>query len=168
MTIQLKKSAPASAVAITVVDRAAFQALAPQLPAPTRHWLAANGFSGAPDSFCLVSGADGRLGRVFAGIAHSSHPFALAALPLALPEGVYTLAEDGLVLNAEQAALSWELGGYQFDLYKKPKRAPATLVLAPSPDAERGLAQATAIAATRDLVNTPAEHMGPEDPCTLR
>ena len=30
-------------------------------------------------------------------------------------------------------------------------------------DAERGLALATAIAATRDLVNTPAEHMGPAD-----
>ncbi|MET0518359.1 MAG: leucyl aminopeptidase family protein [Burkholderiaceae bacterium] len=163
MTVQLKKSAPAAAVAITVVDRAAFQALAPQLPAPTRHWLATTGFVGAPDSFALVPGADGKLGQVFAGVAHAAHPFALSALPQALPEGVYTLAEDGLAVGPEQAALSWELGAYQFDLYKPRRRAPATLVLAPGAEAERGLAQATVIAATRDLVNTPAEHMGPEE-----
>lgn len=166
MTVQLmNKKAPAGAIAITVVDRAAFQALAPQLPAPTRHWLATVGFTGAPDSHALVPGADGKLGQVFAGVAQANAPFALAALPLALPAGhVYTLAgEPGLSLDAEAAALSWELGGYQFDLYKKAKRAPATLVLPDSPAAQRGLALATAISATRDLVNTPAEHMGPEE-----
>ncbi|HEX2011891.1 MAG TPA: leucyl aminopeptidase family protein [Roseateles sp.] len=164
MTVQLKNKAPVGAIAITVVDRAAFQALAPKLPAPTRHWLATLGFTGAPDTHALVPGADGKLGQVFAGLAQANAPFALAALPQALPEGVYALAEDqGLSLDAEAAALSWEIGGYQFDLYKKPKRAPATLVLANSPAAQRGLALATAMAATRDLVNTPAEHMGPQE-----
>ena len=59
--------------------------------------------------------------------------------------------------------MSWELGGYRFNLYKPAKRAPATLWLQPGVDAERGLAMAAAIAATRDLVNTPAEHMGPAE-----
>ena len=163
MTVQLKKSIPAGAVSITPVDRASFQAMAKTLPAPTRHWLAANSFSGAPDSFCLVPGSDGKLGQVFAGVTHVTHPFALAALPFALPEGVYTLSEEGLTVGAEAAALSWELGSYVFDLYKSRRRAPATLILAANAEAERGLAQATAIAATRDLVNTPAEHMGPEE-----
>ena len=163
MTVQLKTAAPATATPITVVDRAAFQTLAVTLPAPTRHWLATCAFVGAPDTFALVPAADGRLGRVFAGVAHAAHPFALAALPQALPEGEYTLADDGLALDAEAAALSWELGSYQFDLYKPRKRAPATLVLPPSVNARRGIALATAMAATRDLVNTPAEHMGPEE-----
>ena len=177
MTVQLLKPATArasassraqqlavgSAVAITVVDRAAFQALAASLPEPTRHWLAAMSFTGAPDSHALVPAADGRLGQVFAGVAHAAHPFALSALPLALPPGSYRLANDGLTLSPEQAALSWELGSYQFDLYKARKRAPAELLLAPCPAAQRGIALATAIAATRDLVNTPAEHMGPEE-----
>ena len=162
MTVQLhKKTAPAGAIAITVVDRASFQSL--QLPAPTRHWLATVGFSGAPDSHALVPDAQGKLGQVFAGVAQANAPFALASLPLALPEGRYRLAEDGLVLDAEAAALSWELGSYRFDLYKKAKRATATLQLDDSPAAQRGLALATAITATRDLVNTPAEHMGPEE-----
>ena len=157
MTVKLKKTAPAKATAITVVDRAAFQALAPTLPDATRHWLATVGFTGAPDSHALVPAADGRLGQVFAGVAHAAHPFALASLPLALPEGEYRLDPAGLALQPEAAAMSWELGGYRFDLYKPAKRAPATLWLAPGADAERGLALAAALAATRDLVNTPAE-----------
>jgi len=163
MTVQLKKAAPAGAIAITVVDRAAFQALAPKLPAPTRHWLATLGFSGAPDTHALVPGPDGKLGRVFAGVAQANAPFALSTLPQALPEGLYVLADDGLTLDAEAAALSWDIGSYQFDLYKPRRRAPATLVLTDSPAAQRGLALATAMSATRDLVNTPAEHMGPEE-----
>ncbi len=163
MTVELKKSAPAGAIAITVVDRTAFQVIAAKLPEPTRNWLAANGFVGAPDSHALVPDAEGRLGRVFAGVAHARHPFGLASLPQALPEGNYTLSDDGISLDAEQAALSWELGAYQFDLYKKRRRAPAILILPPGPLAQRGLALATAITATRDLVNTPAEHMGPEE-----
>ena len=164
MTVQLKNKTPANAIAITVVDRAAFQALSASLPAATRHWLATVGFSGAPDTQALVPGPDGKLGQVFAGVSGANAPFALAHLPLALPAGSYWLdAGSGLSLDAEAAALSWELGGYQFDLYKKAKREPATLVMADSPEAQRGLALATAIAATRDLVNTPAEHMGPEE-----
>ncbi|MBT9494622.1 MAG: leucyl aminopeptidase family protein [Paucibacter sp.] len=162
MTVLLKTNA--AAIAITVVDRSAFQTLAQTLPTPTRHWLSALGFTGAPDSFALVPGPDGKLGQVFAGISHIADPFALAALPQALPEGRYRLAtNEGLTLQAEAAALSWELGAYQFDLYKPRRRAPAELCLAPSADAQRGLAFATAMAATRDLVNTPAEHMGPEE-----
>lgn len=162
MTVQLKTNT--AAIAITVVDRSAFTTLAATLPTPTRHWLSALGFVGAPDSFALVPGPDGKLGQVFAGIHHVADPFALAALPQALPEGRYRLAtNEGLTLQAEAAALSWELGAYQFDLYKPRRRAPAELCLAPSADAQRGLAFATAMAATRDLVNTPAEHMGPEE-----
>jgi leucyl aminopeptidase len=163
MTVKLKKSIPAKAVPITVVDRAAFQALAPGLPAAAREWLATVGFVGAPDSHALLPGADGRLAQVFAGVAHAAHPFALSSLPLALPAGDYRLDDAGLALHAEAAAMSWDLGGYRFDLYKPAKREPATLWLKPGSGAERGLALAAAIAATRDLVNTPAEHMGPAE-----
>ena len=43
------------------------------------------------------------------------------------------------------------------------KREPAQLQLAPGAAAQRGLLMAAAIASTRDLVNTPAEHMGPAE-----
>lgn len=162
MTVQLKKPGVA-AIPIVLVDSAGFAAFARTLSEANRNWMATVGFKGAPDTYALLPGAKGRLAMVIAGVVHNNHPFALANLPAALPEGNYKLSPEGLQLNPEQAALSWELGSYQFDLYKPRKRASAQLHLPSSPDAQRGLALATAICATRDLVNTPAEHMGPEE-----
>jgi len=162
MHVHLKKSV-AHATPIVALDRASFQAIAPKLSKATRNWLATVGFVGAPDTYALLPGEDGKLKKVFAGMGSAQHPFALSALPQALPVGKYHLSDEGLSVPAEQAALSWELGSYVFDLYKPRKREAATLVLAPGVNTERGLALATAINATRDLVNTPAEHMGPEE-----
>ncbi len=160
MTVQLKKPA-ADSTPIQVVDREHFPAQLAAAPVHTQRWLQACGYSGAPDSHVLVPGVDGALAQVWAGVRGLAHPWALAALPKALPAGRYRLAEGGLVLDPESAALSWELGSYGFDLYKAAGREPATLMLPPSPAAQRGLLQAHAMASTRDLVNTPAEHMGP-------
>jgi len=143
MSVQLK-TAVARATPILALDRAAFQALRKSLPKNTQNWLATLGFEAAPDSIALVPGDDGKLAQVFAGIAHVNHPFALSALPMALPEGNYSLSAEGLDISPEKAAMSWELGGYQFDLYKPRKRAPATLLLKPGIEAERGLAMAHA------------------------
>ncbi|MDE2502866.1 MAG: leucyl aminopeptidase family protein, partial [Burkholderiales bacterium] len=87
----------------------------------------------------------------------------LASLPLALPEGDYVPGTAGLAADAAAAALSWELGGYRFDLYKPARRAPARLHLDSSAATQRALIIAAAVASTRDLVNTPAEHMGPAE-----
>ena len=162
MTVQLKKPV-ASATPIHLVDKATFEASAPALPAATRQWMATTGFVGAPDTHVLVPDAQGRLAAVWAGVKSADHPYALAALPRALPKGRYRLGTEGLKADPLAAALSWELGAYVFDLYKAPKREAAELQLAPSEAASRGLVLATAIAATRDLVNTPAEHMGPAE-----
>ena len=160
MTVQLKKST-AGTTPIRVVDRSSFAAQLKAAPAATARWLQATGFNGAADTHALVPAADGRVGEVWAGVRAADFPWALAALPRALPVGRYALSAEGLAVDATAAAMSWELGAYQFDLYKPAKREPATLVLAPGAAAERGLLLAAVIASTRDLVNTPAEHMGP-------
>jgi leucyl aminopeptidase len=162
MTVSLKKPGSA-AVPLHLIDRASFARMSARLPAATRRWLSALGFDGTPDTHALLADAKGRLQAVWAGVRDVRHPFALAALPRALPTGRYRLGDEGLTADAEAAALSWELGSYVFDLYKPAKREAAELVLAPSRSATRGLLIAAAIAATRDLVNTPAEHMGPAE-----
>jgi leucyl aminopeptidase len=162
MTVQLAKPGRGS-VPLHAIDRAGFAALAAQLPEATKRWLKTVGFSGAPDSHALLAAPDGSLQAVFAGVHGAAHPWALAALPKVLPEGRYHLAEPGLALDPAAAALSWELGGYGFDLYKPARREPAQLHLPSTDAAQRGLIMAAAIASTRDLVNTPAEHMGPAE-----
>jgi leucyl aminopeptidase len=164
MTVSLASPGRGS-VPIHPVDRAGFSAASARLDARTRRWLEATGFGGAADSHALVPGEDGRLAAVWAGVTAADHPWALAALPKALPVGRYHLAEapGGLTVDATAAAMSWELGAYQFDLYKPAQRAPAALHLPRGAAAERGLLLAAAIASARDLVNTPAEHMGPAE-----
>ncbi len=160
MTVQLAKPVRGS-VPVHAVDRAQFAALTATLEPAARQWLKTVGFTGAPDTHALLPGADGKLQAVWAGVRSASHPWALAALPKALPAGAYHLGDQGLSLDPAAAALSWELGSYTFDLYKAARREPAQLYLASSAETQRALIIAAAAASTRDLVNTPAEHMGP-------
>jgi leucyl aminopeptidase len=159
MTVTLKRPA-ASATPIHLTTREHFQTL--ELPAPTRRWLQASGFKAAPDTHALVPAEDGSVAAVWAGVRSASHPWALAALPRKLPPGRYRLGDAGLAAEAESAAFSWDLGSYVFDLYKPAPRESAELLLAPTAAARRGLLQAAAVASVRDLVNTPAEAMGPD------
>jgi leucyl aminopeptidase len=163
MSVELKKKPSPGATPILCVDRETFRSIASKLPAGTRRWLATIGFDGAPDSHALVPDARGKLAAVWAGVEGAQHPYALAALPRALPAGSYRLGEGPLALSPYAAALSWELGSYVFDAYKAPRRQAATLQLAATVDAVQGAALAAAICATRDLVNTPSEHLGPAE-----
>ncbi len=165
MTVQLKTPSR-TAVPVFAVDRAGFSAAAQTLEPQTQRWLKTVGFTGAAHTHALLPAADGALQAVWAGVQDAAHPFALAALPKLLPAGRYRLAEGGTGgtgVTAEAAAMSWELGSYSFDLYKPATREPAVLMLPPSAGASRGLLLAAAMASTRDLVNTPAEHMGPAE-----
>jgi leucyl aminopeptidase len=162
MSVQLGPS-PRGSVPIHLSTAAGFTALAAQQPAATRQWLKTVGFAGAPDRHALVPGANGQLQAVWAGVRSAEDPWALAALPMSLPEGDYHLAEGALALDDSAAALSWELGAYRFDAYKPAARQPARLHLASRSATQRALIIATAMASTRDLVNTPAEHMGPAE-----
>ena len=162
MTVTLKKPAPA-AIPVHLTDRAHVAQHTASLGAAERQWLQTLGFSGAPDTHALLPGPDGRLQAVWAGVRGADHPFALSALPKAVPEGRYRLGDAGFAADAEAAAMSWALGGYAFSRYKAPKRAPAELQLPASAAAKRGLLLAEAVAGVRDLVNTPAEHLGPAE-----
>jgi len=162
MTVTLKKPAPAC-IPVHLTDRASFARHAAALPAAARHWLATLGFDGAPDSHALLPDEQGRLSSVWAGVRSADHPWALSALPRSLPPGRYRLGGDGLAPDEQAAALSWQLGAYAFSRYKAPQREAAELQMVASNAARRGLLLATVVADTRDLVNTPAEHLGPAE-----
>ena len=86
---------------------------------------------------------------------------------MALPEGTYALelAENDSG-SATDAALGWVLGSYQFSAYKDSKRAPATLVWPAKADQAEVERIARGVFLARDMINTPAEDMGPEQLAT--
>ncbi|MCE2916341.1 MAG: leucyl aminopeptidase family protein [Rubrivivax sp.] len=164
MTVELTKGRRASrAIPIHCVTRDGFAAAAAKLDDAQRRWLDAVGFVGAADQHALMAGKDGGLVAVWAGVRSVNDPWALASLPKTLPPGTYKLGDAGLQLDDLAAAHAWSMGGYVFDAYKAATRAPASLQLADNAQSRRGVALAGAATAVRDLVNTPAEHMGPAE-----
>ena len=127
-------------------------------------WVRANGFAAKPGSHCLVPGPDGAIARVLLGIEWDRDPWAYGGLPTGLPEGDYRLADGLNQMAAYDAALGWALGGYRFGRYqRKPGRPPARLVWPEACDRARVEGIAAGIYLTRNLINTPAEDMGPDE-----
>ena len=153
------------ALPLTPVTRAGWPGYAKALGARQRRWAEANGFAGQPGAFCLLPDAQGGTARVLCGIDAASPPFALASFPYHLPVGDYRLDRfDGDGLSAHDAALGWALGSYRFARYREPHREPARLAL-PRAVLDDLAPTVEAIARVRDLVNTPAQDLGPAEVC---
>ncbi len=130
-----------------------------------RRWIEANAFKAEAGKTLLIPGADGSIARIIHGL-DSEHPvWSLAGLPERLPEGTYRLDFDVEAAlgdgSASRVALGWALGAYAFTRYKARSEGFAQLVWPKGADRQEVAALADGVALTRDLVNTPAEDMGP-------
>jgi leucyl aminopeptidase len=153
----------AGAVPIAAIGKAGLAAWRERAAESERRWLAATGFAGEAGKLALVPGADGGLARVLVGLGDDERdPWALAGLPAALPEGTYRVESLPAAADPTRLALGWALATYAFTRYgKKPKQA-ARLVWPEGADRFQVERLARAICLARDLANTPAEDMGPE------
>jgi leucyl aminopeptidase len=89
--------------------------------------------------------------------------FTVARAVAKLPAGVWHLASALSPEERDEAALGWLLAQYRFDRYRQAK-APGAMLKAPAGcDSARLQAIANAEALTRDLINTPASDLGPEE-----
>ncbi len=128
-----------------------------------RAWAAACGFTGRPGQTLLTPAGDGKAARALAGVDDGDAPsLERGGLARRLPEGLYML-EEPAEAGADPGlfALGWLLSAYDFSRYRKEKRPPARLLCPPGADREDTLNQAAAIRMARDLINTPAEDLGP-------
>ncbi len=119
-------------------------------------------FKGEAGKVLIVPDAAGGLSRVLVGVGEGRDGFVTASLPGALPAGDYKLASVPPALPPETLALGWADGAYRFTRYKENKEKPRRLVLPEGADHDEIVRQADAIDWLRDLVNTPANGMGPE------
>jgi len=122
---------------------------------PGAAFARASGFRGKPGEIALLPGAEGLSGALF-GQPKIAEGY--GALPYGLPEGSVWRLVGG---NAADAVLGWGLGGYRYTRFKPAKRAPAAL-LAPA-GTEGAHAIAAAMCRARDLINAPANHLGPAE-----
>jgi leucyl aminopeptidase len=157
----------AGAIPIELVAKDGLAAWREQAGVQQRAWVAATGFAAESGKFALVPGDDGNLARVLVGLgdAGNSEPamWALAGLPEALPEGNYRVEGPPEGLDPSRLALGWAFGTYAFTRYKKKSGGAARLAWPKG--ADRGLVSrlAAGVFLARDLANTPAGDLGPEE-----
>ena len=158
-----KKAHSKTATPILATDAKRLPKLKEKLTPAQRRWVEASGFEARAHTHCAVPGAKGDIDLVLVGVRDADDPWALASLPLKLAPGRYALGKGPVTIGEDHAAYGWSLGSYQFTRYKKARRKPADLDLAPSAKVADALGLAEAVKLVRDLVNTPAEDMGPAE-----
>ena len=136
------------------------------LPGPQRVWAEHLGFTGALGQSCGLPGATGEPGAVLIGTGspeeRARKRFAIGAAIADLPDATYALEVPLAGAEGEEIALGYLLSLYRFDRYRAQTPAKGALVAPEGIDAARLERVAAGEALTRDLINTPAEDMGPD------
>ena len=142
------------------------EALAKLSPASIA-FLRASGFAAKPGQHLLIPSKDGALECVAFGIenvdAPHRDPFRPGLLPNVLPAGTYRFANTPHDLRL--ATLAFALGSYKFTRYRKSQAETdrAQFVVPDGIDADEILRTMQAAFLARDLINTPANDMGPDE-----
>ena len=137
---------------------------------PVGEWLSANHFKGKAGQKVSVPGLDGGIRYIAAGVGKELDAEAILATMGGLAEslcaGAYTLATELDQHSADLAAIGWAQGCYRFDNYGKKADAGPTLNWPEGCNQPGVTAAIDAATLTRDLVNTPANDMGPAELAT--
>lgn len=125
-------------------------------------WAKANDFTGKAGQLLLVADAAGDVAEALFGIGERFEPMSLRGLAPRLPAGDWQLDASLSSDEAQLAAVAFLLGTYRFDRYKaRPDKAQARLVAGSGVDIDLANRIAGACALTREMVDTPAQDMGP-------
>ena len=155
----------ASAIPIHFVTAATWDAVAGGLSQTARAFAEANGFKAKPGRYLVLPAASGTVEAVLFGLDEAASPkhdpFRPGQLPGLLPPGVYRFATAPH--DARLAALAFALGSYRFARYRKNEAPDVRLVPPDGVDIDDVSRIADAAMLARDLINTPANDMGPAE-----
>src|SRR5215813_1920503 len=125
----------------------------------------ASAFEPRPGRHLLLPGADGALAGVLFALENADEPhkdlLRPGALPGLLPAGTYRFADPPHDLRL--ATLAFVLGTYRFTRYRTPDDKPLRLEVPEGVDADDLTRIAEGVGLARDLINTPANDMGPPE-----
>ncbi|MFA5581111.1 MAG: leucyl aminopeptidase family protein [Paracoccaceae bacterium] len=156
-----------NAIPLHIVTQEGLSAWRDGLEPGAQAWVRAAGFDAGAGAVALIPGADGAIAAAAVGFGDAKTRargrFQLAAARAALPQGSYRLVSELSGYALDEAALGWLLAGYRFGRYKSATPPKAMLIAPEGVDAPRIEAVAAGEALIRDLINTPASDMGPDE-----
>jgi len=136
-----------------------------QLGAAAQRFAESAKFEPKAGQSLLLPGDNGALAGVLFGIEATDKPgkdrFLPGRLPGLLPGGTYRLANAPH--DTRLAALAFALGSYKFTRYRKAEPNGAKLEIPDDVDGADLSRMAEGVALARDLINTPANDMGPAE-----
>ena len=127
-------------------------------------WLRAADFKPRAGNWILLPGGAEAIEGVALGVGENGgvSPLLAGLLPSVLPGGDYRFAAPPA--NAELTATAWALGAYAYRAYQPADtRGPRRLALPKGAAIEEAARIAAAIWLGRDLINTPANDLGPAE-----
>jgi leucyl aminopeptidase len=155
-------AASVGSIPLTLLRAEEMKAWLGRQPAVTKDWVAQAGFAAKPGGLLRLPDAKGRLAGVVAGVEDPSELWATGGLASALGAGRYRLdPEPRTTTIATRLALGWALGSYRFTRYKPSTNGLASLVWPAKADRASVTRTVEAVTLARDLINTPANDMGP-------
>jgi len=153
------------AVPIWFVTADSYAQVRDQLAPAARRFAETAKFEPKAGQSLLLPGPDGSLSAVLFGLEAADRAdkdrFLPGRLPALLPAGTYRFANAPH--DTRLAALAFALGSYRFTRYRKAEPTGAQLALPNEIDADDVTRIAEGVALARDLVNTPANDMGPAE-----
>ena len=139
-------------------------------PAPAVAWVRAHGFQAERHRVLSLPSANGGIAGAVAGLgalaaARDLNLWHAAGLSDRLPAQSWHLATPLPEPAATRLLLGWLMGAYRMSRYRLDGSEPTRAVLVPpaAADLEYADAAARASALARDLINTPANDLGPEE-----
>ncbi len=150
-------------IPISVIAPAKIAPWLRKLPKAQRSWLTQSGFSAKTESHALLPDARGGVQRAVFVADKESDLWAWSGLAAALPKASYRLEGRVAKAVANAAALGWGLAAYEFTKYRDAKLDRPELVWPATADRAAVKRTLDATVLVRDLINTPAEDMGPSE-----
>ncbi len=157
-TIDCVATSPQDTRPVHVVRPDALTAFLEALPPAQAAFLRDTDFAAKVNELRLLPGPDGLAAAVL-GIGSDASPFAFGGLPVQLPSTCTWRLEPG-DYDDGSATLGYCLGAYRYNRFTNGGRKPATLFIPSGHESSQQQAAATWM--VRDLINTPANVLGPQ------
>ena len=127
-----------------------------------QRWAKAHGFGAKAKQTLTLPARDGGIGGILMVRPTEASPFEYGSLAAKLPKGRYQVEGTDDRAHLEALTLGWCLGQYELERYRRRRRQARQLVWPAQVDTARVTQLGEATFLVRDLVNTPAEDMGPD------
>jgi leucyl aminopeptidase len=161
----LSRGHTATTIPVTFVNAATWQEFRESLDSRARTFADAAGFEPKAGRHLFLPAADGALAGVLFALETGDDPskdmFRPGALSGLIPAGAYRFVNAPH--DSKLAALAFALGCYRFTRYRKQDEKEVKLELPGNVDGEDLTRIVDGVCLARDLINTPANDMGPPE-----